>query len=102
MRERIAWEGSTRRDRLPRNWNSELRPAVFARDGDICWICGEPGADEIDHKIQGDDHRLENLAPIHGWRTGLQCHARKSAAEGAAARPRLYRSPEPHPALQKE
>lgn len=96
---RKAWEGSTRRQRLPANWESEIRPAVFARDGDICWWCGLPGADEVDHKKRGDDHSLENLGPIHGWRTPYGCHKRKSAQEGAAARVTRNRPPDPHPAL---
>lgn len=97
---RTAWEGSTRRRRLPANWDSELRPAVFARDGDVCWWCGEPGADEIDHKKRGDDHRLENLGPIHGWRTGRDCHKKKSSQEGHAARLTRNRPPDVHPALR--
>lgn len=96
---RPAWRNSTRRARLPANWDSELRPAVFARDGTICHWCGQPGADEIDHIIPGDDHSLDNLGPIHGWRTQQRCHVHKSAAEGAVRRPRLNRPEERHPAL---
>lgn len=105
------WRGSTRSSRLPKNWRTEIRPAAFARYGDICHICNQPGADEIDHLIPGDDHSLENLRPIHGWRTGLRCHTRKSSAEGRRAaqakgqtpkppiRPKRLRDPEPHPGL---
>jgi hypothetical protein len=96
---RAAWEGSTRRQRLPPNWDSEIRPAVFALYGDVCHMCGQLGADEVDHVEQGDDHRLENLRPIHGWRTPQRCHVYKSSREGAAARPRLHRPPEVHPGL---
>lgn len=96
----MAWEGSTRSERLPSNWRSELRPAVFARDGDICHVCGKPGSTDIDHKNPGDDHSLENLGPIHKW----PCHARKSAREGGqahAARQRLRYRPTPrHPGLK--
>ena len=97
---REPWQDSTRKQRLPANWDSEIRPAVFGRDGDICWVCGERGADEVDHKTPGDDHRLENLAPIHSWRTRQACHASKSGREGAAARPRLNRPPVIHPGLR--
>lgn len=93
------WQGSDRKARLPADWQTRIVPAVFARDGDICHWCGQPGADEVDHKRRGDDHRLVNLAPIHGWRTPQRCHARKSALEGVAAR-RTTRPPEPHPALR--
>jgi 5-methylcytosine-specific restriction endonuclease McrA len=96
---RQPWEGSTRSERLPANWSSEIRPAVFARWGRTCHWCGEGGADEVDHVIAGDDHSQKNLRPIHSWRTEQKCHSKKSAAEGNAARPRLHRPPEQHPAL---
>ncbi|TDC02109.1 HNH endonuclease [Micromonospora fluostatini] len=102
MPQRSDWapfEGSTRRARLPEDWPAR-REAVFRRDGDTCHVCLLPGADEVDHVVPGDDHRLENLAPIHSWRTPQRCHALKTSAEGNAARPRLYRTPERHPGLR--
>lgn len=96
---RPAWRNSNRKGRLPANWRSEVRPQVFELYGDRCHWCGEPDADEVDHVVPGDDHRIENLRPIHGWRTRQRCHAKKSAAEGGAARPRLNRPEEPHPAF---
>jgi 5-methylcytosine-specific restriction protein A len=99
-RTRPAWDGSTRRERLPDNWTTEIVPAVFAEYGDTCHVCQESGADEVDHVIRGDDHSLQNLRPIHGWRTPQGCHKKKSSQEGAAARPRLARPAEPHPAFQ--
>lgn len=73
-------------------------------------MCGQPGGDELDHKQRGDDHRQENLDWIHGWRyvqamaaQGISvrnCHGEKSSAEGNAARPRLNRPAEEHPALR--
>lgn len=100
MRERgrPAWEGSTRKGRLPANWESEIRPTVLARDRYTCQLRYDGClvvATDVDHKLRGDDHRLENLQAACGW-----CHQRKSSSEGAAARPRLNRSPEPHPALE--
>lgn len=96
-----GWEGSTRKDRLPSDWISYRRPTVLARDHGICHVCGRPGADEVDHLNQGDDHDLTNLAAVHGPRTGLRCHSAKSAAEGgraaAARRPTTRRPEEPHP-----
>lgn len=101
MPQRSSWsafEGSTRKQRLPPDWD-ERRAAVFQRDGDICHVCRLPGADEVDHVIPGDDHRLTNLAPIHSWRTPQRCHAFKTSAEGNAAKPPLRRPPERHPGL---
>lgn len=99
------WAGSTRRQRLPAGWNTTIRTAVFARDGDVCHVCGRPGADEVDHLDAGDDHSLDNLAPIHGRRTRLRCHSAKSGSEGgraaAARRPSTRRPEEPHPGLTR-
>lgn len=96
----MAWEGSTRRSRLPANWASEIVPAVKKRDQGICWWCGLPGADEVDHKQRGDDHSLDNLGMIHGWRTPYGCHKKKSSAEGNAAKIPRHQPPEIHPALR--
>lgn len=95
------WAGSTRRERLPPDWNAPAGPRarVFARpDGRVCalrfdGIC-VGYATEVDHKLRGDDHRDCNLQPACG-----PCHRHKSALEGAAARPRARRPPEKHPAL---
>lgn len=92
------FERSTRKGRLPDDWD-ERRAAVFARDGRICHVCGQPGANQVDHVKVGDDHRLENLAPIHGWDTPQGCHAFKTSAEGNAAKPPLRRPRERHPGL---
>lgn len=96
---RAPFEGSTRKDRLPDDW-SQRRAATFAVYGDTCHVCGQRGANEVDHVIPGDDHSLENLRPIHGWNTPQRCHAFKTSAEGNAARPRLYRPAERHPGLR--
>ena len=67
---------------------------MLKRDKGICHLCGEPGADTVDHIKQGDDHGLDNLAPVHD-RIAPHCHRAKSSAEGHAAkaanqvRPRL-------------
>jgi 5-methylcytosine-specific restriction protein A len=95
-----GWKGSTRSARLPRDW-PQRRAAVWRRDGDRCWWCGGPGADEIDHKQRGDDHRLENLGPIH-QDVAPYCHRKKSSAEGNQQRwqYRMAREPERHPGLR--
>ena len=94
-----GWEGSDRRARLPANWATEIVPVVL--DGRPCQIRWDEGcevvATEVDHIQRGDDHRLSNLQPACTW-----CHARKSSAEGHAAR-RYYsakRRPERHPGLR--
>lgn len=49
-----------------------LRKKVFATYGDVCWLCGQDGADTIDHLImvsQGGSNTLENLRPAHGRKT---------------------------------
>jgi 5-methylcytosine-specific restriction protein A len=105
-RSRPAWEGSTRRERLPDNWD-ELRAAAHNRNPEhICHWCGDPGGSELDHKRRGDDHRLENLDWIHGradfvaGRSLRNCHGQKTGAEGAAARQPLNRPVDVHPALR--
>ena len=95
------WKGSDRRGRLPADWKAPrgTKAAVYALYGDICHLCGLPGADSIDHVTPGDDHSLENLRPAHDD----PCHRQKSAREGVEARARkrasIRRPPEPHPGL---
>lgn len=95
----MAWEGSDRRTRLPPNWTTEIVPRILDRDAHTCRIAW-PGctrhATEVDHIRRGDDHRDANLQAACTW-----CHARKSSAEGNAARPRYSRRrpPEQHPGL---
>lgn len=95
---RAAWEGSTRRERLPPDWDWRVAE-TFREYGDWCHVCGERGADEVDHVIAGDDHRLENLRPIHSWQTRQRCHVFKTAREAADARWRPYRPKVKHPGL---
>lgn len=100
----MAWQGSTRRARLPRNWRT-LRARVLRRDGYICQarfsegqLCGQPATD-VDHIEPGDDHSMANLRALCAW-----CHARKSATEGGTAaaltRVRTQRPVPTHPALE--
>ncbi|MEV8637776.1 hypothetical protein AB0395_39630 [Streptosporangium sp. NPDC051023] len=98
------WANSTRNLRLPSDWNSRRRPEVFRVYGDICHVCCEPGADEVDHLKPGDDHRIENLRPIHGRNTPQRCHLYKSSSEGgrakAAKQGHRQRPAEKHPGLR--
>lgn len=99
----MAWEGSDRAARLPKDW-PRLQPRILRRDRHQCQL-RYPGlcigtATEVDHRKPGDDHSPANLqAACH------PCHAHKSALEGGAAsataraaRPR-HRPAEPHPGL---
>ncbi len=104
--ERPAWRNSNRRSRLPAEWPKLRAQALKRNPQQICHRCGLPGGSDLDHLVAGDDHRLENLEWIHGrrdyeaGRSPRNCHGEKSSAEGAAARPRLHRAPEVHPAFR--
>lgn len=96
----MAWEGSTRKGRLPADWKSR-RLRVLRRDGYRCQIPDRFGvpclawANEVDHVERGDDHDESNLQAAC-----TACHAKKSAKEGAEAREsRRFRPPESHPGL---
>ncbi len=96
-----GWADSNRRDELPPNWHSELRPYVLQRDAYRCrWdegghICGHH-ANQVDHIRPGNDHRPSNLQALCEHH-----HAVKSSREGNAARWRetVRRPPERHPGL---
>lgn len=79
----MAWEGSSRRARLPANW-AKLRERVFQEAGYRCeWTerysdgeverCIQP-AEECDHIRRGDDHSRRNLRAL--------CHAHHSMKSG--------------------
>jgi len=76
---RVAWEGSTRKARLPGNWQV-IRRRVLRRDANSCYVCGDT-ATEVDHIVAGDDHSMANLAAICS-----RCHRRKSSREGNQAK----------------
>lgn len=103
---RPAWRNSDRRSRLPENWPKLRAQALKRNPEQICHWCGLPGGRDLDHKVPGDDHSLDNLDWIHGRRqyeagvSAKNCHGEKSGAEGAAARPRLHRPPDVHPAFR--
>lgn len=98
----MAWDTSDRKSRLPSDWTVR-RVRVLRRDGYRCQArdslgiqCGDP-ANQVDHIVHGDDHDYDNLQSLCRWH-----HARKSSAEGAAARKpkaRQAREPEAHPGM---
>lgn len=96
-----GWRGSTRKSRLPADWPWRRR-TVMRRDKGVCWLCHRPGADRVDHKVPGDDHSLENLAPVHDA-VPPHCHRTKSSQEGVQARAAIraarWRPKPPHPGI---
>jgi len=96
-----AWQGSTRRESLPPNWQT-LRRQILDRDGRRCTITMRDGtrcrdkATDVHHLGTRDDHRPEQLAAICSWH-----HKRITAQEanGARSRPTSRRPTEPHPGL---
>ncbi|MER5608185.1 hypothetical protein AB0F93_00240 [Micromonospora tulbaghiae] len=96
-----------RAERLPDNWD-ELRADALARNPQrVCHWCCKPGGTDLDHKDGNwENNSPENLDWIHSWRdvkagrSKVNCHSKKTGAEGAAARPRLNRPDEVHPALR--
>lgn len=77
--QRKPWAGSTRRQRLPPDWERR-RQAALTRDQHTCRACGAR-ATEVDHINRGDDHQLANLQSLCH-----PCHRTKTQTEAAAAR----------------
>lgn len=78
---RPAWEGSTRRERLPSNWNT-IRRRILKRDRHQCQAPGcRAKATEVDHVINNDDDSPENLQSLCS-----PCHRKKTQAEAQAGR----------------
>ena len=77
-----------------------LRRWVLKRDNHRCYVCGQPGADQVDHKTPrhlGGTDDADNLGAIHA----RPCHLDKTLAEATAARqlPPRHRPPETHPGV---
>ncbi|MDH6625710.1 5-methylcytosine-specific restriction protein A [Streptomyces sp. LBL] len=100
----MAWAGSTRRARLPKDW-ARTRRRILRRDNHACQtrfsdgrMCGAP-ANQVDHVVPGDDHGDANLQALCQW-----CHTHKSSSEGGTAaaltRVRTDRPKPTHPALE--
>jgi 5-methylcytosine-specific restriction protein A len=89
-----AWRGSTRKSRLPGDWQTR-RTRVAHRANGLCQVqgCGSLGA-ECDHTVPNDDHALTNLQ----WLCKRH-HMLKTQGEALAARPMRRRPSERHPGL---
>lgn len=64
----------SRNKRLSGRGLQTLRKRVFATYGDECWLCGQEGADTIDHIVmvsQGGSNTIDNLRPAHGRKTSF-------------------------------
>lgn len=92
---------SPRKARLPKDWQ-RIRQAQLERDHGKCRRCGHQAAvwdghrwrgGEVDHVQAGVDNHLELQTLC------VDCHRKKTAAEGHAARPKRKRPPERHPGL---
>jgi len=100
-----GWATSNRRNELPPGWH-KLRAVILRRDGHRCTHTDDNGrrcqarATDVDHIAGRHNHHPTNLTALCGPH-----HARKSSAEGNAARAELarlrLRPAEPHPGLRR-
>lgn len=71
-------------------WVKHTRPRILKRDNYTCYICGLPGANQVDHKTpraEGGSDEDWNLAAIHD----TPCHLNKTLEEAARGRARRTR-----------
>lgn len=83
------WAGNNGRRGRTRSGSREQRinRAVMLQHEGVCHVCGQPGADQVDHVIaltEGGDDTIDNRRPIHAE----PCHRVKTAKESARARNR--------------
>lgn len=89
-----AWQGSTRRATLPRDW-PQIRRQVAAQANGMCQFpaCGRPG-NEADHIDNPYDHRLSNLQWLCNTHHTQKTLASQRTRRGSEKRPR-----ERHPGI---
>lgn len=94
----MAWNTSDRRERLPKDWFTRIRPHILKRDPQckLRYRMCQGVSTQVDHIQHGDNHSYENLQGVCS-----SCHATKSAREGRQAqltrRQRRIRPLEEHP-----
>lgn len=122
-----GWKGSTRRETLPPDWATRIRPAVLDRDDQRCtWLhrhsdndggfadylagnyrptrrCAAPARD-VDHWGPRHDHRVEMCRALcgahHDRRSGKQGGQASVASRRRMAQQRI-RPTAPHPGLRE-
>lgn len=67
---------------------SRVRREVFARFGDVCWLCGRPGADSVDHLLPKSQYPqlmfvVDNMRPAH-----RRCNSKRGAAGISKTKPK--------------
>ena len=91
------WSAMTpaeRNGRATAQWK-RVRQAILTAS-DICWMCGRPGADTIDHVVplaRGGTNDPQNLRPAHGRRQPWGCpgnYGRRDRAVEVAERTREW------------
>ncbi len=98
-----AWRNSDRRRLLPANWPQLRRDADARNPRHLCWRCGVPGGEALDHKDGNPaNNDPANLDWIHDYRSvragvvEVNCHAKKTAGDRLTAN-----RVEQHPALAR-
>lgn len=62
------WQRKQERIERFRQETASMKNKVFARFGHVCYLCGKPGANTVDHVIpfiKGGTNDIENLRPAH-------------------------------------
>lgn len=94
-----AWQGSTRRSRLPDDW-PQRRVRVLQRDRYTCRACGGERCGnrdlEVDHTDRNAGDGYDNLQTLGAD----PCHREKTQREALAARTPTRRPAERHPGLR--
>lgn len=104
MKRAGGWVGHDRSADLPptAQWQA-IKREVRRLYGDTCWMCGQPGADTVDHLGERWDHRPEVLRPVHDRRYP-HCHRRRTAEQGHEALRKIRQNgkmpAEAHPGLR--
>jgi 5-methylcytosine-specific restriction endonuclease McrA len=76
-------------------WQKLRRDTLRTHRG-ICHVCGNPGADQVDHLVPlylGGTHEPTNLRPVHA----RPCHLQRSQQQARDARHRTHQGEGPPP-----